>query len=170
MTDSAARRPRGRPKVSDAIRKRNNVTTRMRDDLKSRIEQSADAQERSISEEIEARLQRSFAEDARLGVPALVELMDRVTAAFLRGGQAGAMACGHPEQPPAEWMNDLFCYRAAVYSAIDALAAAQPPGLKWPEDMPHDKQMEAERLYSFFANFEQRHPGSIKVTREGDEK
>ena len=54
MAASTSPRSRGRPRVPDETRKRNNVTIRMRDELKAKVEQSAAGQQRSISEEIES--------------------------------------------------------------------------------------------------------------------
>lgn len=54
---------RGRPSVPDEIRKRNNVTIRMRDALKAKLERGAEKNERSLSEEIAFRLDRSFEQD-----------------------------------------------------------------------------------------------------------
>ncbi len=58
-------RKRGRPAKPPSQRKRNNVTTRMRDQLKERLEGEARPSDRSLSEEIEFRLERSFLDDAR---------------------------------------------------------------------------------------------------------
>ena len=69
MDASTSRRSRGRPRVPDKARKKNNVTIRMRDELKLKVEQNAAAHQRSISEEIAWRLERSFTEQAALGGP-----------------------------------------------------------------------------------------------------
>lgn len=49
----------GQPKPA-AERKRNNLTFRVRDNLKSQLQASADENQRSLSKEIECRLERSF--------------------------------------------------------------------------------------------------------------
>ena len=161
-------RPRGRPRVSDKARKRNNVTIRMRDELKSKVEQSAAAQQRSISEEIETRLVQSFADQERFGGPEMLALVNLMSGHFLRGGQLGARACQHPEWTPAEWMSDPFCYRAAVHSIIDALVAAEPK-LSWQEGMQPAQREEAERLHNMFARWTARELGNVKVHR-GEKK
>jgi hypothetical protein len=48
---------RGRPKIATPNRKRNNVTIRMRDALKATLEETAAANQRSVSEEIEHQLE-----------------------------------------------------------------------------------------------------------------
>lgn len=77
MTTPSGRRPRGRPQVPDEAKKRNNVTIRMRDELKSKIQQAAAEHGRSISEEIERRLEHSFsAFGDEKGMNSLVSFMD----------------------------------------------------------------------------------------------
>ena len=51
---------RGRPPLSPEKRKRNNVTLRLRDELKQQLEERADASRRSLSEEMESRLEDSL--------------------------------------------------------------------------------------------------------------
>ena len=56
-------RGRGRPPIEPSQRKRNNVTVRVRDDTKGRLTAAAALNGRSLSEEIEARLERSLADE-----------------------------------------------------------------------------------------------------------
>ena len=60
MTKSTITAKRGRPRKASSRRKRNNVTIRMRDQIKHRLEGSAKDNGRSLSEEIESRLEQSF--------------------------------------------------------------------------------------------------------------
>lgn len=53
------RKPGGQPKP-EGERKRNNLTFRVRDALRARLEEAAAAAQRSVSEEIEFRLNRDF--------------------------------------------------------------------------------------------------------------
>lgn len=57
------KRRRGRPRKQAALRKRNNLTFRTRDGLREQLEKTAKENGRSISEEIEHRLQMSFHHD-----------------------------------------------------------------------------------------------------------
>lgn len=50
----------GRPSLPAAERKRNNVTMRLRDETKARLEADARRNQRSLSEEIEWRLELSL--------------------------------------------------------------------------------------------------------------
>ena len=51
---------RGRPRLNPAQRKRNNVTLRLRDELKQQLAEQAKANGRSLSEEMEYRLEYSM--------------------------------------------------------------------------------------------------------------
>ena len=63
--------------MPDEAKKRNNVTIRMRDELKSKIQQAAAEHGRSISEEIERRLEHSFSAFVdEKGMNSLVSVMD----------------------------------------------------------------------------------------------
>jgi hypothetical protein len=66
MTQEPKRRRGGQRKPA-AERKRNNLTFRVRDQLRADLEQAAAANQRSVSEEIEHRIERSFVVDATLG-------------------------------------------------------------------------------------------------------
>ena len=63
----ASERKRGRPPLPPKQRKRNNVTIRLRDDLKSSLQEAGVDQGRSLSEEIEARLEASLLGEAAFG-------------------------------------------------------------------------------------------------------
>lgn len=60
MMKSATTAKRGRPRKASSQRRRNNVTIRMRDQIKHRLEASAKDNGRSLSEEIEIQLEQSF--------------------------------------------------------------------------------------------------------------
>ena len=63
MNENQKRRPGGQPKPA-AERKRNNLTFRARDQLRTALEFAAAASGRSVSEEIEFRLNRDFSWEA----------------------------------------------------------------------------------------------------------
>ena len=56
----ATARRRGRPPIEPSQRKRNNVTVRVRDETKGQLAAAAVLNGRSLSEEIEARIEESF--------------------------------------------------------------------------------------------------------------
>ncbi len=64
---SAKKRGRGRPPLKPGRAKRSSFNTRIRPQLKEHLERDAKRAGRSLSEEIEARLERSYSDaDARL--------------------------------------------------------------------------------------------------------
>ena len=67
--ESKPGRRRGRPPRTEGEPKRAAFHTRLRAGLKERLEESAAKAGRSLSEEIEFRLERSFSEDRSLGGP-----------------------------------------------------------------------------------------------------
>jgi hypothetical protein len=58
--DKTKNKPRGRPRIARSARKRNFVTMRMRDALKAQLEEAAEINQRSLSEEIENQLEELF--------------------------------------------------------------------------------------------------------------
>ena len=64
MTKGARKKRVGRPALPEADRKSRNFTFRSRGDLREHLERAAQKAGRSISEEIENRLERSFLDQA----------------------------------------------------------------------------------------------------------
>jgi hypothetical protein len=62
-----SKRPRGGQPKPASLRKRHNQTFRIRDQLKTKLATAAEANRRSVSEEIEHRLELSFVYEATLG-------------------------------------------------------------------------------------------------------
>jgi hypothetical protein len=60
MTEGNKNRPRGRPPVPMSEKRVRNFTFRSRGDMHERLSEAAEVNGRSISEEIERRLERSF--------------------------------------------------------------------------------------------------------------
>jgi hypothetical protein len=125
-----AKTKRGRPPKPPAARKRNNLTIRVRDKLKADLEANAAGNQRSLSEEAEFRLERSFSEesfiDHALGGADMRQMAILMISAFSSAGRRGALASGHPEWTPAEWLQDPYCYKQAMLGALQALAPAHP--------------------------------------------
>jgi len=67
MTQEPKRRPRGGQPKPAAERKRNNLTFRVRDQLKANLEKAAAAANRSVSEQIEYLLGQAFQWEKVLG-------------------------------------------------------------------------------------------------------
>ena len=75
MVEEGQKRPRGGQTKPPLERKRNNLTFRARDRLKQDLEAVAAKNARSLSEEIEARLEQSFADDKALGGPEMARAL-----------------------------------------------------------------------------------------------
>lgn len=109
-----------------------NRTFRVRAELDAALNAASAKSGRSVSEEIERRLERSFeVEDfitAALGGPALRSHALSMLAAFASGGER--VANGRPAE---EWLKDPECYRSAVISAAASLIE--------PISKPEDKEL-----------------------------
>jgi hypothetical protein len=102
------------------------VLVRMREPLKAALEDAARRKGVSTTAEIIDRLEHSFADQERFGGPEMLAMVNLMAGAFLRGGQLGARARGHPKWTPREWLGDPICHQVAVASVIDALGGDQP--------------------------------------------
>ena len=97
--DETSPRKRGGQVKPAAERKRNNLTFRARDDLKRRLEESSQVYRRSVSEEIEFRLEASLAEKNHL-VEQWGEDIYRLADAMARALYMAERSSG------ASWAND----------------------------------------------------------------
>ena len=106
MTEAKKGRPRGRPHVPATEKKVRNFTFRSRGDMHERLSEAAVLSERSISEEIERRLEKSFEAELRLAD----------VHQFLK----------------SEWGEDVY---NIAFSAARSLAAIESyTGKRWVED------------------------------------
>ncbi len=113
---ATTKKKRGRPRKPESEKRRNNVTIRMRDDVKRRIEEAADSQGRSLSEEIEFRLERTFLEEAAYGGKELSGLLK------LMVGAAEIIQARTDKSWSSDWETSI-----AVRAAWTKLAAATGP-------------------------------------------
>jgi len=127
--EGQGQRRRGRPPLTAGEAKRASFNTRLRAGLKNRLETAAQAAGRSLSEEIEFRLERSFeAEDAGQGTLALI-WGRRTTSVLLLIGHA--LQAAHQRAVAAGrkgWLDDPETYEFATGRARQILAAIRPPG------------------------------------------
>lgn len=104
------KRGRGRPRMSPEARKRNNVVFRTRDQIKQQLEIAAKNNQRSLSEEIEYRLEKSV-EHERLAADLLSGAAAGKTVVGLVLAIAQAMGllpndCGNRRKETAGWGED----------------------------------------------------------------
>jgi hypothetical protein len=120
------RRPGGQPKPL-AQRKRNNLTFRTRDELRERLEKAAAASGRSVSEEIEYRLNRDFGWEATKGdiTEMLAQARAQQSAARVHALRAaGLMILRDIEARPTRVIVDL----ETLLAEADGIARGLRPG------------------------------------------
>lgn len=130
------RRP-GRPTKPTSERKRNSVTLRVRDALKDAIAAAAKANQRSVSEEAEFRLELSLLDDASVGGGDLRPIAVVMATAFAAGGRR------RDGRPPSQWLHDPAAFRSATMKVFETLLALAPREGA-PEDF--DLAFEARKL------------------------
>ena len=126
--ESAGSRPRrGRP-PKGGEGKRASFNTRIRDSLKQQLERAAAEAGRSLSEEIEFRLEQSFLEESTVA-----EIENRLQEQFHRTWQAYEEYFDRRLQGIEEQASELLRYRESVQSQLKEVTKAldqQSNGLK----------------------------------------
>jgi hypothetical protein len=134
-----AKAKRGRPPKPPAARKRNNLTIRVRDRLKADLEAQAADNQRSLSEEAENRLERSFdrqdllaetlelafgreAGGLGLAVIAIMNAEGRFAA------HDKAQRAGIQREKMVPWIDDPHAYDQAMVAAVEMLKIVRPKG------------------------------------------
>jgi HicB family len=125
---------RGRPPAPPGQRKSKNFTFRSRGDLHARLAAAAAQSNRSISEEIEWRIERSFLDQDRA-----IEALDLTYGRELAGlllvlgavmkevGEQAAYLAEHTLQAARNWMAHPFAFAKAKEAANAVLEAFKPP-------------------------------------------
>jgi hypothetical protein len=131
MKTSANRR--GRPQVPAAQRKSKNFTFRSRGDMHARLAGAAARSNRSISEEIEWRIERSFLDQDRaieaLGLiygPELAGLLLVLGEVMKEVGEQTAYLAEHTLESARNWMAHPFAFATAAEGAKAVLEAFKP--------------------------------------------
>jgi hypothetical protein len=106
--------------------KRHPLNMRTTKETRERLEAAASANGRSLAQEVEVRLERSFAEESSFGGPEMQRLAFLMIAAFATAGQLSAD--GKPD-----WLHDRDCYRSGLIGVLDALLIEMPGAA--PEDV-----------------------------------
>jgi TraY domain len=107
------------PRTTRGDGKRHPLNMRTTLETRQRLEAAAAANGRSLAQEVEARLERSFVEEAALGGPEMVRLAYLMTTAFATA--ASRAASGNPD-----WASDPDAYRAGLTGVVDALLIGMP--------------------------------------------
>jgi hypothetical protein len=132
MAEFAKRR--GRPPVPDSQRRSTNFTFRSRGELHSRLAGAAAQSNRSISEEIEWRLERSFLDQSR-AIEALGLIYGSELAGLLlilgevmkEAGEQTAYLAEHTLDGARNWMTHPLAFAKASEAAKAVLEAFKPP-------------------------------------------
>jgi hypothetical protein len=123
----------GRPPVPTAQRKSKNFTFRSRGDLHARLAGAAAQSNRSISEEIEWRVERSFMDQDRaieaLGLifgPELAGLLLVLGEVMKEAGEQTAYLAEHTLEAARNWMAHPLAFAKAAEAAKAVLEAFKP--------------------------------------------
>jgi hypothetical protein len=122
-----AKRPRGRPSMDPESRKRNNLTMRLRDDTKAILERAATANQRSLSEEIESRVERSVDRGGLLGEVFDLTYRDpQLIGLLLTMGES--MRDTLTASRADDWINDPNAFAEVAIAAQQTIEAYRPVG------------------------------------------
>ena len=127
-----------------------DLKVRMKEPLRAKVEKAAKRRGVSMNAEAVDRLERSFDKEDVWGGADLLEMTHLMSGAFARGGKLGAHSRKHAEWSPSEWINDPFCYLAAIASVRDALVAAQPVRREFNHSNEEQRKLE-EKIDQLFA-------------------
>jgi Arc-like DNA binding domain len=99
------------------------LNMRTTQEVREWIERSAAASGRSLSAEVEARLERSFIEEQIIGGRRLSWLAHVMAMQFATAAMTRALAKGLGPIEGDAWLDDPDCYKAGMYAAFDVLLA-----------------------------------------------
>jgi hypothetical protein len=112
-------KPKREPKPGERV----HAGLRVTPDLRRRIGRAAAKSGRSLSQEMEFRLERSLAVDTAFGSTEMHDMALRMSSAFAIAGESRAV-----EKGLTHWIDDPDCYRSAMFSVFAALIRNAPEG------------------------------------------
>ena len=115
--------PKGPTPRGEYVGKSSVFSTRIRPDLRQKLEQGAKKSGRSLSQEIEHRLRRTFVEDEKISE----NFGDRRTFLLMRMMAMAIRFRGDDDQP-GEWLENPDAFEIAIAAALSVLEAVRPPG------------------------------------------
>jgi hypothetical protein len=98
-------------------------STRIRPDLRQKLEQAAKKSGRSLSQEIEHRLRRTVVEDEKIS-----EMFGDRRTFLLMQMMAMAIRFKGDDDRPGEWLDNPEDFEIAIAAALSVLEAVRPPG------------------------------------------
>lgn len=139
-------RPVGRPRKPLGERKRTHITLRVRDATREALGRAALENQRSLSEEAEFRIERSFAREdlladameLRYGSP-LAGKLYMLGEAMRRAGELGGWyASGRTLAGFRDWFTIPYAFDQAARAANYIIEKLRPPGDIWAQSEPPD--------------------------------
>jgi hypothetical protein len=120
---------RGRPPKTVGEPRTAQFNIRARPSFRAKLAEAAEANQRALSEEAEARIEQSFAFEQLFGDTASADFALLLGATFMLAGRQAAALDGHPEWGAAEWQRDPWCFESAAFAVADVLWSRHPaPG------------------------------------------
>ncbi|CAA2161175.1 hypothetical protein MBRA_06335 [Methylobacterium brachiatum] len=135
--ETEAPKRRGRPRLNDEARKRHTMTFRMRDDLRAAVEELAQANGRSLSEQIEYYVEASVRSEAALIYQYSTEAMSPVLFKAITGRERGADGPGLDVSFPSEHREMLTIAGQTCLNQPGKLASS----VAWPADVGELRQL-----------------------------
>lgn len=133
MAKNTTKRPPGRPKLPAAERRRNFISMRLRDDTKARLEDSARRNQRSLSEEIEAKLETALSIETGINEglslkygPAAAGLLRLMGEAMMEAGFHVAHQTTQRTERLRDWPLNPAAFEAAKQASVAVLDSVAP--------------------------------------------
>lgn len=108
------------------------ISTRIRADTREALEAAAAASGRSLSQEIERRLRRSFDIDrgsvAHLGGPQMYAILRTISAVMDLAGKQAFFFRNKALPENTDWLRDPYAYDQAMRAVAHVLEGFRPPG------------------------------------------
>jgi hypothetical protein len=136
MARKAKKNPVGRPPKEEGNRKRNILSMRVRDELRSMLAAQAETNQRSLSEEAEARLERTFREreiaESILRLASLdqhtIALVMMLTRAIRDAGSYAGFISTNKFEGSVGWMSNPYAFQQVEEAIGTILAGLRPEG------------------------------------------
>jgi TraY domain len=126
---------RGRPPLPEGIRRRSNLTLRIRDETKAGLEKSATATGRSLSEEAETRLDRSIHSQSLLDEalvlafgPRVVGLMLVIARVMRDVGQSAGFRATNTLDGASNWLDNAYALNQVTRAVQMVFETVRPGG------------------------------------------
>lgn len=133
-------------------------STRLRPDTKGALEEAARASGRSLSQEVERRLRRSFEEDEKIerlfGGRQTFAMLQTLATALKTMGVHAAFVRSRVLPEGEGWLSDPYAFDQAVRAANTILEAFRPPGDPTPpfQNLNAQDEDSTERVRFVYAN------------------